>query len=282
MANAYARRRRLGQALLGLRTRRKLTHADLAALSGVSGSITSRLETADIGRHPNPKHIQRLLDALDPPADERKRIESYAEDGAERGWWDQAAWARMGAGQRDWAIVEAGAAHIRQYGGLLIPGLAQTAEFARDRTMVGGELVDAETIVAARLRRQRILETAGYQLVLEEQAVRRAPVPDPVMREQLLHLVELAGRPNVSVRVLAVDAKLGGVAAPRAPFAHIAYPDDGDPEIVIVDNVATALIVADPDEVSGYVQLHQRLHTVALSDADSVALIRKVAESMTT
>lgn len=280
MTNAYARRRRLGQALLDIRVKRKLTHAELAARSGVNGSVISRLETAVIDRHPNPHHVEKLLAALDVSAAERSAVERYAEEGAERGWWDQSPWARMGAGQRDWAIVEAAAAEIRQYAGLLIPGLAQTADFARDRTMVGGAPVDADTIVAGRLRRQRILDAAAYQLVLEEQAVRRSAVAPAVMREQLRHLIELAGRPNVSVRVLAVDARLGRVATPRAPFAHISYPDPDDPEIVIVDNVATALVVADADEVSGYVHLHQQLHAAALSDADSAALIQEVADSL--
>lgn len=284
-ANPLAQRRRLGAALFQLRTGAGLSHAQLAAKSGISGTVISRLENplSDLARRPNPRSVRKVLDALGLPRDsaEFRVVERHAEIAADDGWWDARAYQRMG-GQRDWAMVEAGAAEIRDYAGMLLPGLVQTAEYARHRTEV--DVPEWRDIVAGRLERQRRLLESGatYRLVLEEQAVRRWPVPADVMREQLLHLLDLAEHPNISVRIVPVDAVLGNGIAPRAPYALVTYPDPEDLPAVIVDNVTQGLFVTDEDQVAGYARLHQRLCDGGLSDADSLSLIRTVADSLAT
>ncbi len=108
---------------------------------------------------------------------------------------------------------------MRDYGSALLPGPVQIADYARYRAQVSadGPDVDIDAIVAGRLHRQhRILNSVTrYDLVLEEQTVRRYPVPPPVMLDQLRHLLELTSRPNVSIRVLPVDAQVAN--RPRAP-----------------------------------------------------------------
>jgi hypothetical protein len=129
--------------------------------------------------------------------------------------------------------------------------------------------------------RQHVIESAkAYELVFEVQAVRRYPVPPAVMREQLHHLLDLGRRKNVSIRVARVEGQIGDGATPRGPFAHITYTDPGDPRIVAVDNVTGDMLVTDAAEVAGYAQLHERLCTTALSDADSAAIITEVAERL--
>lgn len=274
--NPLARQRRLGRALVELRDDRGYSHKELAAKSGVSASVISRLETpfSDVARRPNLLFVRRLLDALAVPRGSgvATRIEGYAEDAAAGGWWEDHP--RMGIGQRDVAITETGAGVISEYAGLLLPGLVQTAAYAEHRT--AGD-ADAAAIVAGRMERQRHAADVTYRLVLEEPAVRRWPVPAAVMLEQLRHLLALAERPNVSLRVLAVDADLGAGTAPRTPFVHISYPDPDDPEIVTVDTAAELQFVAGGG-VSGYAQLHQRLCAAAMSDADTASLIRSVAD----
>ncbi|MBM0274159.1 helix-turn-helix domain-containing protein [Micromonospora tarensis] len=289
--NPLARTRRLGAALLQLRTERGYSHAELSRKSGVSASVISRTENplGDPGRKPGLLSVRRLLDALDVRRHSREWtvIEGYAEDAASSRWWDAAAYTRMGDGQRTYALVEAGASTIREYSGLLLPGLVQTAAYARHRVLAltgDAPVADPEPIVRGRLERQRQSIGGGlarYQLVLEEQAIRRRPVPADVMLEQLRHLLDLMVDPDrVSVRVIPVDAQPGDGYAPRAPYAHVTYPDTQDPPIVVVDNVTRALLVTDSVEVSGYAQLHQRLREAALSDADSAAYIREAAAEL--
>jgi transcriptional regulator with XRE-family HTH domain len=278
--NPLARHRRLGTGLSKLRDKRGYTHADLSAKSGVSASVISRIENpfSDISRRPDLRQVRKLLDALGVPrgSEQFAELEQHAEY-AEGGWWRRPQYAQMGLGQRDYAIVEYGASVIQEYGGLLIPGLAQTAAYARLRS---GQTPDVDAIVAGRMERQRVLETAAYELVLEEQAVLRHPGPGRVMAEQLLHLIELANRPNISLRILRVDADLGDEPSPRMVFAHIDYPDRDDPELVMVDGGMKGFLVTEPEGVARYVRLHQRLHDAARSDADSAAFIRQVADSL--
>lgn len=280
--NPLARQRRLGAALLNLRTERGYSHAKLAGISGVSGSVISRLENpiGEPHRRPGIRPVRQLLDALGVPRGSAQfaLIDGFAEDAGGSRWWDSHP--RMGDGQKTFALVETEASQILDYAGMLLPGLVQTEAYARHRAMItgGSPAVDPEAIVAGRLARQRILDDPGmsYRLIMEEQAVRRCPVPRPVMTAQLEHLLALAERPNVSIRIVPVDADLGDGFAPRAPYAHVTYPDRDDPTIVIVDNVTRALLVTEPDEANGYAQLHRRLSEAALSDVDSVELISEL------
>ncbi|GAB3795476.1 helix-turn-helix domain-containing protein [Micromonospora zhanjiangensis] len=281
--NPLAKSRRLSRALVDLRDKAGYGQTELARRSGVKPSVISRLESpGEPGRRPNILFVRKLLDALDVPrgSAEFVQIEQFAEAAADRRWWDEPRFARMGEGQKTFALVELGATGIDEYAAGLLPGLVQTAAYARHRILAGhGD--DVVAAVAGRLGRQQQLATQGttYRLVLEEQAVRRYPVPPGVMLDQLRHLLALADEPGYSVRVVPVDAKLGDGPAPRAPFAQMAYPGD-DPSIVIVDGVTDPHLVTSVDEVAEYAQLHQRLREAALSDKDSVAFIKQVAKSL--
>lgn len=275
--NPLARARRLGTALLALRGDR--THAELSRASGVSASVISRLESpfSGIGRRPNLRLVRKLLDALDVErgSDRWNELEGYAEDVA-GGWWDTSEYADMGDDQRDAAIVEH-SGDIDEYSGFLLPGLVQTAAYARHRSL-GAANVDA--IVAGRLARQRILADATYRLVLEPQAFRRQPVPIPVRVEQLQHLLDLGRRENILIQVIDVDAEIGEGPSPREPFAHVSYSTSADPSIVRVDTLKGDMLVTDAAEVEGYARLHKRLRDSALSKADSAAIITEVADRL--
>lgn len=276
--NPLARHRRLGERVRALREARGQNHAALAADSGVSSAVVSRVENpfGDLKRRPSARLVRKLLDALEVTGDEYDTLLNHAGVAAAGGWWDAKDYEEMGAGQLAAAVVEIGASVIDEYAGTLLPGLVQTEEAARCRSV--GPHVDA--VVAGRMERQRQIGEARYRLILEEQAVRRWPVPGAVMLDQLHHLLKLAERPSVSIRILPVDADLGEGIAPRAPFAHMTYPDSLDPAIVVMDQVTQVRLVTDPGEVAGYAQLHERLRGAAMSDADSAALIRKAADSL--
>lgn len=275
--NPYAQQRRLGRALRELRSSRGLDAAAVAKRARVSPSVVSRLESPDIGRRPAILTVRRLLDALEVPRGgaDFQRVDAYAEAAAMPGWWDESPYSRMGSGQRDIATLESGAAEIREYAGLYLPGLVQTEAYARYRA---GDDPNAGLTVAGRMERQRQIEGVPYRLLLEEQAIRRGP--RDVMREQLAHLLTLIELPHVGVRLLPVDADLGDGLAPHAPWAHMTYPETDDPEIVAIDQVRQIHLVTDVVEIEGYARLHERLRTAALSDADTAAAIRKVADSL--
>ena len=52
---------------------------------------------------------------------------------------------------------------------------------------------------------------------------------------------------------------------PRCTFTMFTYPDPGDPEVVAIDTVTSDLILTEPDQVTPYNRLYERLWEAALS-----------------
>ena len=109
---------------------------------------------------------------------------------------------------------EAEAAALRWYELSLVPGLLQTAGYARAVlcTRVGATEDEIDQAVAARMERQAILDRDDPPLLwaVVDEAVARRPVGGTdVMRAQVEHLAEMAERTNVVVQVI-----------PRSAGAH--------------------------------------------------------------
>ncbi|WP_428966401.1 helix-turn-helix domain-containing protein [Micromonospora fluostatini] len=280
-------RLRLARIIEQLRVDAGLTQAGLATAIGEARQAVTRLENplTNLERRISSKHILKILKACGVKyADPRYRdtVELIRAADAD-GWW-KCDHPHMGARQQVVANIELGASLIREYHPYLPPGLAQTEAYARGVSRQ--EHLDGATpdgVVAGRLQRQQEAFECGairYQLVLEEMVVRRPMVAPDILREQLLHLIKLAERPGVSVRILTVDAPLGVGWAPTSPYSIYAYPNPEDPLVAVIDTVLQDHIVVDPQEVHVYAQLHDRLRDAALSDADSAAFIRNAADDL--
>ena len=83
---------------------------------------------------------------------------------------------------------------------ILIPGLLQTAEYARALFVAAGEDDErAEELIAARMDRQAILDRVRpphLVAVLDEAVLHRLIGTPAVMHDQLTHLAGLSERPN--------------------------------------------------------------------------------------
>lgn len=273
-----ARAIRLGDEIRRRREAAGISQAELARRAGVARTVLSRIETptGEPARRADPRFVRAVLAELGALDD----LEELMWESTSHGWWDGQR--RMGAGQQIVASIEHGAARIRAYQMTLVPGIVQTADYARCRAVAGGE-PDPDAVVAGRLRRQQQLVDAQTQLdiVIEDLALRRLVAPPAVMAEQLYHLASLAERPGISVRVLPPDARLTAGSAPTAPFSIYEYPDPTDPVIVVLDVVGQPPVpIVEPDRTTVYVQLHERLERAALSPEDSAALIKAAADQM--
>lgn len=279
VVSPLARAIRLGAEIRRLRKQAGLSQIQLAGRAGLPRTDLLRVETpaSEPQRRTNPTHARAAVLALvDEDSPQYRELERLIWDAAAAGWWERQR--RMGAGQRVVAAIECGAT-IREYHNALIPGLLQTEAYARYRAQVGASPGDdLDAIVDGRMRRQQAAANTRYQVVLEEAALRRLAAPADVMVDQLHHLTALADRPDVSVRVLPLDARLDAGWSPTLPFAIYDYPDPADPTIVLIDVVGRAPSpMAEPDETRLFVQLHDRLVDAALSDVDSAACIKDAA-----
>lgn len=139
------------------------------------------------------------------------------------------------------ADLQADAAAIGFYDTGIVPGLAQSQDYARalitacDGVWWESSEAEIEGRLAFRLRQQRLVfeaeEPKQVNLVLTESALDQPVGTAAVFRGQLLHLLQLGERPNVSIQVLANDGSaspvLGGGlitldfgrSAPRIAFA---------------------------------------------------------------
>jgi transcriptional regulator with XRE-family HTH domain len=106
----------------------------------------------------------------------------------------------------DWLRAEGEAHTLRVWQPLIIPGLFQTAEYARALFLAAGaDDVKANELVAVRLERQSILDRADpphVVTILGESVLHRLIGAAAIMSDQLNHMGVMAERPNVQVQVV--------------------------------------------------------------------------------
>ena len=284
MISPYVRRLRLAAELRALRAGAGLTHEQLAKRIGESRAQISRLENGHIVDQAD---VMKILDALGVDGQRWTEVMTITREAGEKGWWESTR--GMGERQALSANLEAGATAIREYHQTFLPGLLQIPEYARARTEAGATIdpspFTAEGVLAGRAGRQRMLRRPGaptYEVILDELAVRRLTAPPDIFKQQLYRLTTLCnnGEPDVTLRVLPVDARIAGFSVPRSAFSMYTYPDPGDPAVVAVDTVTSDLIVTEPAEVAPYDQLYTRLRDAALPEADSLTLLTKAATQL--
>ncbi|MDT0309757.1 DUF5753 domain-containing protein, partial [Streptomyces sp. DSM 44917] len=172
----------------------------------------------------------------------------------------------------------------------IIPGLFQTEGYARDviRTHTRGTGdAELEGRVRLRIERQTILTRVTAPLTLRvalSETVLRRPVGGPqVMAHQLAHLVYMAERPNVTLRVVPLSAGMhDGVAT--GPFVILRFPLNGEgretePPTVYADGYTGCLYLDKPNEVEQYDGAFRRIWDAALDDRASLRLVAEVAGS---
>jgi transcriptional regulator with XRE-family HTH domain len=106
------------------------------------------------------------------------------------------------------------ATRIRNFEITLIPGLIQTAGYARHRVLenirvYGADEHEVDAAVAARMRRQDVLHDGSktFEFLLHEAALRVRFCPSEVMLGQLDRLLSLAGMPNLTIGIVPFDAE---------------------------------------------------------------------------
>ncbi|MDG4798719.1 helix-turn-helix transcriptional regulator [Micromonospora sp. WMMD1082] len=275
---ATPRSRRLGRELRKLRDAKGLRLEDAAKLVNCSTSRLSRIESGDI--KPRPGDVMELLVGYGHPIDAEPgtSLLVLARDLKESGWWQ-----RLGALSNRYATFiayEEEAVELRNFEPTLIPGLLQTEEYAREVNAVGRE-TDAEAIrqlVRVRLTRQQVLRRKPKPLrvhtIISEAALSVDVGGPEVMRDQLIHLVELAKLPNITVQVLRFAA---GAHMATSGGLQILVFDKDEPALGYLETLAGELFLEAPRDISRLNQVYDHLRTLAVSPAESVKLIKERA-----
>ncbi|MFF5566117.1 helix-turn-helix domain-containing protein [Streptomyces sp. NPDC012623] len=178
------------------------------------------------------------------------------------------------------AEAEAIATVIRQYAPLLIPGLLQTAAYAKAVFRAGLPLISEEAIdelVATRLERGKLLADPTRSVVwtVLDEAVLRRPVGGPaVMAEALHHITTLIRKRRIIVQVLPFDE--GAHAALEGALKLMGFDDA--PPLAYLEGLGSGQLLDDPASVAQYELSYDLLGASALSPNSSLALIESVAE----
>jgi len=277
------KRRRLAAELRHYRDAAGLTIDDVAERLEWSTAKISRIENSRVSVLP--RDVKFLLGVYgltdrDPAWDVMLTL---ARESRERGWWHQ-----YGDAVPDWFEVyvglEADATSISAYHTEFVPGLIQTADYARAITRAKLSDVtddDLERIVGVRMERQKILTSDDgphVWFVINEAVVRRVVGGPQVMRGQLDRLMAVADLPRVQLQVLPFDA--GAHASMDGSFSILAFPEQADPQVVYMEYLTGALYLEKPADTDRYRLVVDHLRATALNMDASRALIAGIAERL--
>src|SRR5690606_38353095 len=228
------RRILLGAQLRRLRERNGITREAAGWEIRASESKISRMELGRVGfKERDVSDLLTLYGVTD--TEERTALLALARQANAPGWWH-----RYGDVLPHWfqsyLDLEAAATMIRTYEVQFVPGLLQTAGYARAVIRIGHSGARAEEIerrVEVRMARQRVLHRENppqLWAVIDEAVLRRPMGGHKVMREQVLHLLEATKMPNVRIQVVPFHA--GGHAAAGGAFTLLRFPEQDLPDVV--------------------------------------------------
>ncbi|MDT0572185.1 helix-turn-helix transcriptional regulator [Streptomyces sp. DSM 3412] len=255
----------LGAELRHARERAGLSQEDLGQRLFVSGSFVGQLEAAVRRMQPE---IARLIDVALDTGDfflrncQATAKSKYPEHFAEA------------------ADAEAEATEIREYAPLLIPGLLQTAEYARAvfrayQPTAPQRVVD--DLVTARMERVRILDDPADPLlwvVLDEAALRRTTGGPKVMTEALRHIAGMIHQSRAIVQVLPFDS--GAHASMEGSIKLMDFMEA--PPLVYYEGVGTGRLEDDPATVRHQRRTFEFLTAAALPPENSLVMLETMAQ----
>jgi transcriptional regulator with XRE-family HTH domain len=244
-----------------------LSQEQLGQRVGYSATLVGKVETGD--RAPSQDFAERCDQAVPDAGGLFGRLYALARrwDGGIPSWF---------AG---WLEAERRATSLCWWEPLLIPGLLQTADYARAILAAGPDTAedDLDQLVSARLERQAIFDRPrppALVAVVDEAVLHRLIGSRKIMYDQLLHLADTSCRPGITIQV--VPAGIGAHPGLLGGFA-----------IASVDNAPGTVYMETPDEgqttelssVVGKLSLSfSAVRAEALPRGTSRDLIGKIAE----
>jgi transcriptional regulator with XRE-family HTH domain len=266
-------RRELGVLLRALRNEKRLTVEQVAERLLCSPSKVSRMETGH--GIAAPRDIRDLCDLYEVTDQAgRDRLMQLAHEGKQQGWWQS-----YDLPYSTYVGLEVEALSVSDFQSSVVPGLLQTADYARAChegaiPRLGAE--DIERRVEVRLTRQALLMQAdppSFRAVLDEAVLHRAVGGPQVMRAQLEHLIEAACLPNVTLQVISFD--VGAHPGMESNFNILDLPAPAS-SIVFVEGLVGSIYLERPEDVERYRRVFERLQEIALSPKDTIDAIARI------
>jgi transcriptional regulator with XRE-family HTH domain len=243
-----------------------LSQEQLGQRVGYSAAQVGKVETGD--RAPSPDFAEGCDGALD-ASGLFARIYELARrwDGGYPSWF---------AG---WIEAERRATSLCWWEPLLVPGLLQTADYARAILAAGPDTTEdeLEELVGARIERQSIFDRPRppkLWAVLDEAVLHRLIGSRKIMYDQLQYLADTSCHPSITVQI--VPAGVGAHAGLLGGFAIASF--DSTPDTVYMESPDQGQTTEKPSVVGKLSLTFSTLRADALPRGASRELIGKVAE----
>jgi transcriptional regulator with XRE-family HTH domain len=215
--------------------------------------------------------------------EERTALLTLARDANRPGWWH-------GEGDilppwfQPYVGLESAASIIRTYELQFVPGLLQTADYARAVILLAhgkAQPSEVERRVGLRMARQQNLTRADppqLWAVIDEGALRRLVGGVDVMRAQITALIDATKMPNVQLQVMPFD--FGGHAAAGGSFSILRFPDQDLPDVVYVEQLISALYLDKREDVEHYVAAMERLAVEADPPNETAETLGRILQDL--
>ncbi len=183
--------------------------------------------------------------------------------------------------QADILALEREATRLGKFQPALIPGLLQTAEYARELlhlpcvpVVIDADEDEITRLVAVRMERQQVLYDPGkrVQIVLLEAALRTRLCSAPTLLGQLDRLLAVIGLPTLELGIIPFDVRV-----PVFPLSGFSVYDQ---DLVVIETVIGETQLSDPVEVEQYSRLFELLREAASYGTEAAAIIRRAVEEL--
>ncbi|MDK0521039.1 helix-turn-helix transcriptional regulator [Streptomyces sp. ML-6] len=208
-SNPTGRQLRFGSELRKLRERAGFTATQAGQLLGIKQNQISNMEAGRVGV--SPERVRAL--AFHYNCSDKDIVAALGNMTGDRtrGWWEEYR-KILPAPLLDLAEIEHHAHRLRTAVTVHIPGLLQTAEYAREvfrQDVPELSPPDIEHRISFRIKRQAVLfgeSPTPHQAVIHEAALRMRFGGPKVTRNQLQHLLDTGERDHITLRVIPFSA----------------------------------------------------------------------------
>ncbi len=279
MANrkGNGRQRQLGRRLRRMREDAGLTIDAAAEKLEFSASKLGRIETAEQGVD---VHVVRsMLDLYDVGGDRWTETLQLVRDAKEKPWYAK----YLKVGDYGYLVYEADAGLVQDWAPNYVPGLLQTADYARAlfAAFSHGPERTADMVEIRQQRQRRLTDEqdrVDLVAITTEAVLRNAFGDPPMMRAQLAHLIYAAELPTVTLQVLPTGT--AAHASIASGFIVLSFSALGEPDLAYVEHALGAAFLEGEDDVRLARNQFDVLRTLALAPDASLALLREIAAAL--
>jgi transcriptional regulator with XRE-family HTH domain len=277
ITSVHEARNSLGKRLRELRTVAGLSGRALAELLGWPASKVSKLENAQ--QTPTDDDIRNWTRATGNEPETDALLASLHTLEIQHAEWRRQLRVGLRPHQQQIAEINAKTRLFRAFESTFIPGLLQTAQYARYRFAESIKVFkvrnDIDEAVAARMQRQDILYQADkrFHFVLTEAVLQYRLCPPEIMLGQLDRLMSLSALPNVRLGI--IGFKTAYVVAPAHGFWIL------DNDRVMVETFSAELNLAQPQEIALYGGIFESLALAASYGRPARAILNRAIDGLT-